>query len=53
MKSSVRQAQTAVTTVRIHSRAQAASYLEKTTANIEIAGDQIRESMTDKYQVQF
>ena len=52
-KSAVRQAQSAVTTVRFQSRAQAASYLEKTTANIEIAGDQIRESMTDKYQVQF
>jgi hypothetical protein len=53
VKSGIRQAQTAVTTVRFQSRAQAGTYIQQTISNMELANDQIRESMTDKYQVQF
>jgi hypothetical protein len=49
----MRQAQSAVTTVRFQSRAQAANYIQQAIANIETADIQIREAMTDKYQVQF
>jgi hypothetical protein len=53
IKSGMRQAQSAVTTVRFQSRAQAANYIQQAIANIETADIQIREAMTDKYQVQF
>ncbi len=53
VKSGMRQAQQAVTTVQIQSQAQAASFVEKTADDIETANDQIRDSMTQKYQVQF
>ncbi len=52
-KSQLRQAQQAVTTVQFQSQAQAASFVEKTQMDIETANDQIRDSMTQKYQVQF
>jgi hypothetical protein len=53
VKSGMRQAQQARTTVQFQSQAQAASYVEKTQSDIETANDQIRDSMTQKYQVQF
>jgi hypothetical protein len=53
VKSGMRQAEQAVTTVRFQSRAQAGTYIQQTISNMELANDQIRESMTDKYQVQF
>lgn len=53
VKSGMRQAQQAVTTVRFQSRAEAGTYIQQTISNMELANDQIRESMTDKYQVQF
>ena len=47
------QAQQAVTTVRFQSRAQAGQWIQKTIEDLETAHDQIRQSMTEKYQVQF
>ncbi len=53
MKSGIRQAGQAATQVRFQSRAQAGTTITQIITNIETANAQIRESMTDKFQVQF
>lgn len=53
VKSEMRQAESAVTMVHFQSRAQAAQYIQQAIENLDTADDQIRESMTQKYQVQF
>ncbi len=52
-KSSIRQANQATTQVQIQSQASAGSTMVQIQENIETADAQIRQSMTDKYQVQF
>ena len=52
-KSELRQQQQAITQVHAQAKAQAATSVQQIVQNIETATTQIRQSMTDKYQVQF
>lgn len=53
VKSEVRQAQSAVSMVHFQSQAQAGTYIQQCISNLELANDQIRDSMINKYQVEF
>ena len=53
MKSEIYQQQQAINTVHAQARAQAATSVQQIVQNIETATTQIRQSMTQKYQVQF
>jgi hypothetical protein len=53
INSDLRQQQQAQTAVRIQAKATAASGVQQIVQNIQTATTQIRQSMTDKYQVQF
>jgi hypothetical protein len=39
--------------VHFQSQAQAGTYIQQCISNMELANDQIRDSMIDKYQVEF
>jgi hypothetical protein len=53
VNSELRQQQRALTTVQTQAKASAASGVQQIVQNIQTATTQVRQSMTDKYQVQF
>ena len=53
IQSELRQQQQAITQVHAQAKAQGASSVQQIVQNIESATTQIRQAMTDKYQVQF
>lgn len=53
VNSELRQQQRAQTTVRANAKASAATGVQQIVQNIQTATTQVRQSMTDKYQVQF
>ena len=53
VNSELRQQQRALTTVQTQAKATAASGIQQTVQNLEQATTQVRQAMTEKYQVQF